>query len=289
MPVRVKFDGQLAARAYGSAFRRLAALPGFDGRQVLRSEVGSILKTWAGRTKVATQGKVDRRARLKAVRDLGYTRGNERGDVTVNAGFRPAPFGRVWIRVREGPGKNNWILAKGPNFSAPSGSAKFTMFRRKLYNGGDTDRSTSFQWMENVNYATRQVQQRIKEAIPAARRSIGFSRQSVLQIADALGIDLASVAGGALSGAGIAKARAALASNGRAYRNGSGMLTGTQVKAYAHIVNSLPFNTKIGMDRTLAGVLAGRAKFIDTAWRKGTFNSLSNTARAFPNLIRVAV
>jgi hypothetical protein len=274
-------------QATAQTLRRLAQLTNFSQRQVLLGFAGVVLKTWAGRTKVATQARTDRSSRLHAVRSLQYTKGSERGDVTVNAGFKPAPFGRVWIRVREGAGKNNWILAKGPNFSAPTGSATFTMYRRKFYNGGDTDRSTSFQWMQNVNYAQTNVEHKLPISIKKGRRSIGLSRQSVLQIADALGIDLLRVeGGGALAAAGIAKARNALASSGKAFRNGFGSQGGNETRAYVDLVNRLPYGRAIGMDRTLLGVLAGQNKYFAQSYAKGAFNSQKRAVAAYPNLFR---
>jgi hypothetical protein len=288
--VAIKADNRALLAAVSTTFRRLGRLSGFSPDRVLRAEAGVILKTWAGRTKVATLAQADRRTRLRTIRTLGLTRGDERGAVTVNAGFRPAPFGRVWIRVREGAGRGNWILAKGPNFSAPSGPATFTLVGRQLYNPGnrgDTDRSTSMQWMENVEAAQRAVEFNLKRAIPRGRGAIGLARQSVLQIADSLGIDLLRVeGGGALSAAGIAKARAALASSGKAHRNGFGRSGGDQLRPYVDLFNRLPYGTAIGMDRTLLGVLAGRVKFFERSYAKGAFNFQHTATKAYPNLFR---
>lgn len=288
--VSIKADNRAMLSALSTTFRRLGSLSGFEPAQVLRAEAGVILKTWAGRTKVATVPQADRRTRLRTIRTLGLTRGNERGAVTVNAGFRPAPFGRVWIRVREGAGRKNWILAKGPNFTAPSGPATFTLQGRALYNPknrGDTDRSTSMQWMESVNSAQRAVEYNLKRAIPRGRRAIGLARQSVVQIADSLGIDLLRVeGGGTLSGAGLAKARSALASSGKAHRNGFGRSGGGQLQPYIDLFNHLPYGTAIGMDRTLLGVLAGRVKFFERSYAKGAFNFQRTAVRAYPNLFR---
>jgi hypothetical protein len=205
--IAVKADPAYVMQATTQTLRKMAQLTGFSQRTVLLGFAGVVLKTWAGRTKVATKEKADRRSRLRAIRGLGYTKGSERGDVTVNAGYRPAPFGRVWIRVRNGGGRKSWILAKGANFSAPTGTATFSLAGRQLYNPkkrGDSDRSTSFQWMENVNHAQTNVEHAISQAIPRGRASIGLARQSVVQIADGLGIDLLRVqGGGTLSSQGL--------------------------------------------------------------------------------------
>lgn len=282
------FTGDLPSsevQRYMRGIRQVAAVVDQDSRAVLRGEVGVVLKTWAGRTKVATVAQADRRTRLRVIRDLGYTKGSERGDVTVNAGFRPAPFGRVWIRVRPGGGSNQWILAKGAGFSNPSGKATFTLFGRKLYNGGDPDRSTSFQWADSVRLAQEQVEQRLATALEAGRRAIGLARQSIVQIADSLGLRLEDVPGGGnLSPAGIAKARGARASNGRDYANGVGQLIETAQTALYTLINGLPYALPLNMDRTLAGVLVGRARYYQRNLAEGVFLSAARTARAYPFL-----
>ena len=273
-------DNGKATSAYAEAFRRLARMSGFDHRTVLRAEAGSILKTWAGRTKVSTEAKADRRSRLHVVRSLGYTRGSDRGDVTVNAGFRPAPFGRVSIRVRETGSRKDWILAMGPNFSAPSGSAVFNKF-------GQSPSPTTQRWVGKILRAVDGVQTKLPKALEKGRRAMALSRQSVVQIADSLGIDLARVPGGGLSSAGLAKARAAMATNGVVYRNGTSAQGGNDVFAYVDLITRLPYGVKIGMDRILAGVVVGRAKFIERAYAKGAFDNQKKILTAFPNLFRV--
>lgn len=288
--VGVRMDASVVMAAYSQTLRRLAQLSGFDQRQVLLAEAGVILKTWAGRTKVGTVEKADRAARLRAIRKLGYTGSNrqkDRGDVTVNAGYRPAPFGRVWIKVRKSAGQKSFILARGPGFAAPTGSATFTWHRRRLH-GANGGRSTSAKWMANVVDAQQDVESALKRAIPAGRASIGLSRQSVLQIADSLGIDLLRVeGGGTLSAAGIAKARAAMASTGKSYRNGYGAQGGAGGFDYVDLINRLPYGRAIGMDRMLLGVLAGRAKYFERSYAKGAFDSQRRACAAYPNLFRV--
>ncbi len=275
--IAVKMDNQRATAAYTEAFRRLARMSGFDHKAILRAEAGSILKQWAGRTKVATVEKADRRTRLHVVRSLGYTKAADRGDVTVNAGFRPAPFGRVWIKVRNGGGRNRFVLGRGNDFSAPSGKSTFTAFGRRMG-------STGLKWLQNINEAEGDVTGKMARSIAKGRAAINLSRQSVVQIADSLGIDLLKVPGQGISGAGLAKARAAMATNGVFYRNGTSGQGGNEVKAYVDLINRLPYAQKIGMDRILAGVVAGRAKYIEQSYAKGAFDTQKNIMKAFPGL-----
>lgn len=279
-------DTREVMAGYSNAFRRLARMSGFDHRTVLRAEAGSILKQWAGRTKVRNQVKTDRGSRLHAVKSYGYTGWGQgdigRGEVTVNAGFRPAPFGRVWIKVRNGGGRKDWLLARGNNFSNPTGPGVFDIYRN-IKNPS----ATTNHWISEVIDAQTNVQSKLPSAIKKGRQSMAISRQSVVQIADSLGIDLARVEGTGLSGAGLAKARAALATTGVHHRNGTSSQGGDQVSFYIDLINRLPYGVKIGMDRILLGVIAGRAKFIEKSYAKGAFNSMKNVAKSFPNLIRV--
>ena len=52
--IKAKLDASEVMRQYSTALRRLSELTGFSQKQVLLSEAGVILKTWAGRTKVST-------------------------------------------------------------------------------------------------------------------------------------------------------------------------------------------------------------------------------------------
>lgn len=279
--IGVNGDPSSVIAATSQTLRRLTALTGFSQRQVLLGFAGVVLKTWAGRTKVATEAQVDHRMRYRVVRRLGYTTTAQRGDVTVNAGYKDKPYGRIWVRVRN-PGNNrkNYLLALGPNFTAPSGSGVFNQYRPH-------QSATTMNWVGTVLTAATTVPSAVERAQKSGRQSIGLARQSVVQIADALGIDLLRVqGGGTLSAAGIAKARAALASTGKFYRNGTGAQGGDEIRDYVDLINMLPYGQKIGLDRTLLGVLAGQNKYFEKSYAKGAFDSQRKACAAYPNLFR---
>lgn len=285
--VAASLDTRQVMAAYKDAFQRLARMSGFDHKEVLRAEAGSILKQWAGRTKVTTVTHADRASRLHAVRSLGYTgkgqSGQGKGEITVNAGFKAAPFGRVWIRVRNGSGRNNWLLARGQNFSNTTGGpGVFDIYRNRK-----NPHPTTNHWISEVIDAQVNVQSKLPESIKKGRRAVALSRQSVVQIADSLNIDLGRVPGGGLSGAGLAKARAAMATTGLSYRNGTSAQGGNEVRAYIDLINRLPYGVKIGMDRILIGVISGRAKYIEKSYAHGAFNSFSRVQKSFPGLFTV--
>lgn len=280
--VAMTLDTREVLAATTKTLSELGKLTGFSQRQVLLGFAGVVLKQWAGRTKVATEDEVDRRTRYRAVRDLRYTRAFSRGDVTVNSGYKAA-YGRVWIKVRNGNSKNNFVMAKGNGFTAPVGKATFTYFRRSTKSLG----GRSGKWFANVADAVADVPPAVQRAQDRGRQSIGLARQSVVQIADALGIDLLTVqGGGTLSANGIAKARAALASTGKFNRNGTGTQGGSGAYDYVTLINTLPYARAIGMDRTLLGVLNGQNKYFAQSYSKGAFDTQERICRAYPNLFK---
>src|SRR4051812_18051805 len=91
---------EIAAK-FSESIRTIAKLQGFSERTVTLAEVGVVLKTCAGRTKVAKPDAITRAARLRVLRGLGFTKADGPGSVTINAGIR-GHAGRVWFRT-DGP------------------------------------------------------------------------------------------------------------------------------------------------------------------------------------------
>jgi hypothetical protein len=273
--LKASLDSGEIMRQYGQALRRLAELSGFDQRAVLLGEAGVILKTWAGRTKVATNREADRRTWRHVIGPDGLGLNAKRvqapGDISVNMGIR-GQFGRVWVRTsgRRGSGR--------PYRLAGTIDPRSYAFRPE---NRHWKRGT---WVD-IKEAAEDVAYEGRKKIPKGRAATGLARQSVVQIADALGIDLLSVkGGGSLSAAGIAKARAAMATSGRQHKNGTGSVAGEQINTVVTLMNNLPYATKpsVGMDKTLRGILAGRAKFFQQSYAKGAFDTMTSAARAYP-------
>ena len=270
--MNIRIDASAAATAYSAAFRKLRTLPGFDQQVILRAEMGSILKTWAGRVPVANGKRTDAKSRLAVLKKAGHyltSADAKSGFVSITAGLRGGTHGLIWFRTR----KN---IPQAVGSVSDSGAIKYL---NRHFRDEDWQAIT-----EGANYFAGAA----AAALARGRGSIGLARQSVIQCADQVGIDLASVQGGGISDAGIAKARAAIASSGRAYQNGTGSQGGDETKCYIEAINRLPYGVAIGMDMSLAFVLQGRAKFIETAYKKGAFDSMKKAAAAFPNIFNTA-
>jgi hypothetical protein len=262
-------------RKFSEGGRVIAAAMGTSVELWARAEAGSILKRWAGLTKVATAKQLGRSAILRtyrdARRDVGFDNPRKGstsvGQASINLGFRSGPFGKVYYRTRKAGaagGRRGLQDVYGPNF----GSGKHIADR----DFGKVERMKNF------------FQGAYKGMVKAAKQSAGLSRQSVIQIADQLGIDLGRVPGMGVSAAGIAKARTAVASNGRHYQNGYGVVSDGAKEFYLTLINRYPKGGKVGMDRTLATVIRGRLKYFRRNLEEGTFLSAERAAKAYPYL-----
>lgn len=264
---------------FSSALRTVVAASGRAAKQVLRGEAGAILKTWAGRTKVASLSKAETRARVAANSVAGTRRaGYVTHGVTINSGIRGGAPGKVWLAKSFGSKIDSFRLAgtisrEGITFRPGAGAAHRYHFRADEW----------AEIMDRVGVWTAFM----RKHLPAARKAIGLARQSVVQIADSLGLRLENLPGGGISQAGIAKARAAIASNGRTYTNGMGRQVGMEQGAtrfFIELINNYPRGVAMGMDRTLAGVIMGRNRYFQKNLEKGVFLSQARTAKAYPFL-----
>lgn len=261
MPVTVRVN----LAGLHAAFDGLARFTGLDVAEVIRAEAGSILKACAGSTKVASQKTATIRGRLRLIRGLGYTRARNPGDITINAGLR-GPAGRIWRR-----GENRRYKLAG--VLSDSGTPRW-----------EKRHFSRIQWLDIMD-ATAAVAAGLRRAIAASLQSIGLARQSWVQIADDLGIPLETVPGGRLSPAALAKARAALASSGRPYVNGTGREEYSVARGFfIRLTNQLPYGQRIGLDLVLARAINGRAAYFARNVRAGTFDRLDAIARAYPGL-----
>lgn len=279
--MNVSVDGSRAAQAYSQAFQRLRTLPGFDHRAILRAEAGSILKIWAGRVKVAKSQDIRVRVRRQAAYLAGVAPRGRNSDfmVSINTGLR-GEEGRIWFQTRRGLKAGASLAANRRSFQLVG---KIDVHSGRIHYNHLHFRNQD--WAVIVEDVNR-YREWYQKLLPKAEQSVGLARQSVVQIADQLGIDLESVPGRGISSAGIRKARSAIASNGRAYVNGSGTEAGNVESYYVDLFSRLPYGHRIGMDAALAEVLGGRAKYIETAYAKGAFDSMNGVVRAFPNVFR---
>lgn len=260
MAARVTFDMVNAERNFARVLDALQILPGFDKRKVVLAEAGSILKKCAALTKVAPIEKVDRGAKLRALKSLKLTGG---GEISINAGIR-GTFGRVFIRKKPGSiGGAKYRRTHEPEFSPLNQHYKDEQWAR-------------------LQLAIAQAKTTVATATKDARSSAGLARQSWVMIATSLGIDLTRVPGGGISNKTIREAAAARARGNKLYENGLSREEQTQERYFVTLINRLPYGRKLRLDSTLQAAIAGRVSYITANMARGAFDSIDSVIKKFP-------
>jgi hypothetical protein len=248
-------------RKFADAGTAIVRATGATFEQWAEGEMGLILKGTAGAIAAQTPAKAELRARVKALKNFGLTK----GDVTINAGLR-GEEGRVWVRTR----KKKWSLAGtiGHNAGAFRPENKhFTDDTWRDVEGGVSD----YQSQAGI--------------IAIAKRTVGLARQSVIQMADAVGILLERVAGGnGLSARDLGQARSAVASDGKTYLNGFGTRLKTAEGFSIEVINRYPNLHAAKIDIALATAIGERTGYMQQVLRERLGKSAEQVAKAFPYL-----
>jgi len=126
--------------------------------------------------------------------------------------------------------------------------------------------------------------QNVDAEIRKGHKTIGLARQSWLQVASDLGIDLSLVKGGGP----LSRRKIALSQNasGRVHEHKNG--TGKQSKTgYAYtitIINTLPYGRSAKLDSILKRVIRGRVKMFEQLVLKGYIDDAEAVAKSYPNI-----
>jgi len=260
----------LDTRPFVGYLEQLSASLKVSRAHVIRSETGSILKLWVLRTKTSKPAKLEYRGVREAVRigrRMAYGGTGKASDLTpgqswFTIGRGSTPTGRVWHWNKRA---DSFFLIAGPGATKPNTLNRYGS-------------KTAF--MQGVTRA--EMPSRVK----SAKQASGLSRQSVVQIGDALGIKIESVPGGRSASAAVAKARKAIASDGMVYQNGVGNEIIDEHRFFVRLVNRIPWgrSPRIQMDRTIAGILSGRIKYFAQNVAHGVFSDAAKIARAYPGI-----
>lgn len=266
--MNVEFDASKFSRFIEEMTRKMPA----SRRDVIMGETGAILKAWLLKTKVAKPKALAFRGRREAVRigrrisygGSGKASELQPGQAWFTMGRGSTPVGRVWFRNPKS--SRSFFLLTGQG--APKGDQ---LGRRAGGKSGSLYR--------NTKHLMKGEMQRVKA-------SAGISRQSIVQIGDNLGIRIESVPGGRSAAAAVAKARRAIASDGRIYQNGTGSEQQNEHQFFTRLVNTTPWgrSRNIRMDNTLAIVMKGRMRFFRRNVAAGVFGDVKKIAAAYPGI-----
>jgi hypothetical protein len=259
----VTIDFTEAENALSYAFQEMSKLSNLPIDRIVRAEAGSVLKYCAGATREKQPEQVTPRARAEAIRHLELNR----GDVTINSGFRePEKAGRIWARS--------------------SGTRSTRRFRMAYGDGLPVGTPTNIHWRRgdwtDIQEAKADYERIAERYMSNAIRSIGLARQSWIQVADSLGIKLEEVPGGHISPSAIARARLATSRYGKEEQNGSSRTSQDPNNFFVEIVNSIPYAARAGMGATLLRAMSGRARYFEESLNHGVFQSLQEISRRYP-------
>lgn len=267
----IEVTAQLETAAFENAIRELARVTGKTLPEVLRHEAGHILKFCVLNTKVAKPAMLTDRAWTRTKQfAFGKGRVNDFG-LTMLTGNRK-PDSRGVVLKYWGPGR--WMRA---GEVAPNGRSFVTLEER----GG---RAIPHDVQVDAADAMADVVANFGGILKRTKQSAGLARQSWVQIADSIGIDLSQVKGGRSAAAAVAKARKAIAFNGRAYQNGTGSDTVAQGNHVITLINMLPYASGAKLDRTLQRAISGRAGYFKNNLRHRVFEDFRTIAAKYPGL-----
>ena len=236
---------QTELRKFTDAGQRIASAAGVGFKEWADDESALILKAWAGLIGAQTPEEAQLTARIRVLRGLGLTNGSS----TINAGLK-GKEGLVYVRTKTKYKTKGGKMARGYTLVGELGpnAGNFT--------GREGRRVGNDQWA-----MTQQAVQRYqgkKGVLDIAKRTVGLARQSIIQIADALGLSLDRANGPGLSGADVARARNAVASNGQTYQNGLGIRTQTADSFSIEMINRYPKLREAKLDTALAVAVGQR-------------------------------
>ena len=234
------FEAQELAK-FSQAGNAFADAVGASFETWAMGEAGVICKQWAGAIPDAKPESVLLGTRSKATAEAQVNT-LAAFNVTVNTGRQGGEIGRVWFRTR----RKEFQLA-----GKVTDSGQFNPSNLH-YRSEDAFRIS----MAAEGYASI-----LPRIIKAGQEAIGLARQSVVQIADSLGIALESVTGGGGGSPDLSKARNAKPSNGQTYQNGYGIKEGKGDNFSVTLVNRYPKMNESGVTVAFEEVIAQRMAY----------------------------
>lgn len=241
----------LDASHFNDAMRELSRISGKDFADVIRHEAVSVLKRAALWEKIANIQDIKKAVQAK----FRYGWGEE---------------GRTW-RVLISPNNDAiWVmdLISGKKYPVTSQKA----VRTKLPDSA---------W---ANYSALASDRAFLQSGEERKRigARGLARQSWVQIADAIGVDIESVPPG--GSAQSALARRAIAVNGRSYLNGRAIQEAAQDAFLLTLVNESPIVIKRDGAGRMQRAIDARTTAFNIALRKGVFQNVKARAQRYPGI-----
>ena len=243
--------GQAIADAVGETFEAWAM-----------GEAGIVLKQWATHVPEALPDKARMRSRGRARKKSGLD-SLAKFSTTANTGRFGGQIGLLWFKSRKGKWRKVGVVADDGSLQQPH-----------THYGAQ-------EWAK-ISGAQAAYAGVLPGLVNAGQAAIGLARQSVIQIADSLGIRLENVQGGGGGSVDFARARAARASDGNQYINGTSTITRGKGSFAVTLIDTYPAIEEAKIDQALELVVAQRMAFHESNLDMAMAKDLRGLQKAYP-------
>jgi hypothetical protein len=228
---------------FAAAGNAIATSVGTTFENWAMGEAAIICKQWMAHTPIADPAKVLLGSRSRATRKARISTLTA-FNMTANTGRRGGKIGRIWRRTANGKFQIVGDVDDAGAFSPEN----------KHYNG----RTWSAINRNASNYGSI-----LPGIIKASQGAIGLARQSILQIADSLGMAMDAAGGGGVSfnNEELGKIRSAKASDGRFHLNGYSIKSKSNNNFSVTLVNRYPRIQESRIDVALEEVVNQRMAY----------------------------
>lgn len=229
------FEQQELAK-FTQAGRAISDAVGASFEKWAMGEMGVVLREWTSHIPETTPAAARLRSRGRATKEIGV-HSLKAWSTTVNTGRKGGKVGLAWFRTRRGKFQPVGVISDEGEFDAS----------HLHYKSQDAMK---------ISMALNSYAGLLPRVIEAGQQAIGLARNSVIQIADSLGIALEQVRGhGSID---FSRARAARPSNGQFYQNGYGIKAGKDDNFSVEAVNTYSRIAESKVDVALDEVLSNR-------------------------------
>lgn len=267
--------GTIRTAGFRAMCGELARMSGKEYRDVLAIQAASAMKRAAKTSKIASKSKIERQVEER-MRGGWQT---SLGEWSVN---RDTAVGRTWFWDKD-RGVDRGIRAHGPLLPGRK--------RQIVQHGGfylvyDTGGSRGHHvpdaiwgdYLQSRELLKAQIKERKKELV----RRRGMERLSWLQIGDALGVPLASVAPNNFAlQENIARGATV---RGRTFANGTAFESTAGLRFQITVENRSPVALKRNGEARLQKSVDAGVKAFEIAMRKGVFDNLAERAKRYPGI-----
>lgn len=264
----------LRTTGFRAMCQELARMSGKEYRAVLGSEAATCVKMAALQSAIASAAQIKKQVEERE----GHKWQTANGEYSVNV---RSDAGRVWFWDKD-RGIDRGVRAHGP---LQPGQTRQIVQHGGFYMIYDTGRARGHHVPDRIWQGYLDTRYGHAEAVKLRTKEIlrrrGMERLSWLQIGDALGVSLATVAPARNLREDIARGSKA---NGRTYANGSATEGTSALRFQITVENQSPIAVKRWGRKRIEDAMQRRRRGFEIAMKKGLFENLTLRAKRYPGI-----